>query len=317
MKRRMKRIVNAGDRFGYVTVLEEVQRDAHGHRSYRCKCDCGNVFVTTAGNLYSNPNHRCRKCASSLSGKPRENLVGKVFPAWEVLSENGYVGKVFTYKCKCRRCGNISIRNVGQIKARKSALCEKCGPDYHFEINGDTAQGTLPDGTKFLIDTEDVPWVSKKYWHMGKGNYIIGENAERFHRSILGITDSKIFVDHINRDRLDCRKKNLRAVTPRENSYNHSKVSSNRTGYIGVYYSTHSRTYEVKVGYNGKRIYLGSSNDNLQKLAQMYNVAATFLFGDYVGELNDVPPADEWLVKKVQEKCMKYIDTTDNDSFAA
>jgi hypothetical protein len=62
----------------------------------------------------------------------------------------------------------------------------------------------------------------------------------------------------------------------------------------------------VKVGYNHKRIKLGSSPNDLITLAQMYNIGAQFLFGEYVGELNDVPPPSEDLVRQVMEKCQKY-----------
>ena len=113
-------------------------------------------------------------------------------------------------------------------------------------------------------------------------------------------------VDHINRDRKDCRRENLRVISPFGNSCNHKLFGTNKTGYTGVYYSRHSGRYEVKVGYNNKRIRLGTSKDDLITLAQMYNIGAQFFFGEYVGELNDVPPPSEDLVRQVIEKCQKF-----------
>jgi 5-methylcytosine-specific restriction endonuclease McrA len=41
-----KRIVNIGERFGKLTLLEETGKDRHGNRLFKCKCDCGNITVT-------------------------------------------------------------------------------------------------------------------------------------------------------------------------------------------------------------------------------------------------------------------------------
>ena len=73
-----------------------------------------------------------------------------------------------------------------------------------------------------------------------------------------------------------------------------------------MYYSSYADRFEVKIGYKRKRIRLGSSKNDLVKLAQMYNVAANYLFGEYVGELNSVPPAPQSLVDATIDKCMKY-----------
>ena len=119
----------------------------------------------------------------------------------------------------------------------------------------------------------------------------------------------KVMVDHINRNRKDCRRENLRIISTFGNSCNHSLFETNKTGYTGVYYSKCANRYEVKVGYGRKRIKLGSSKDDLITLAQMYNIGAAFFFGEYVGALNDVPDPPEELVTRVIAKCQKYLKT--------
>ena len=61
------------------------------------------------------------------------------------------------------------------------------------------------------------------------------------------------------------------------------------------------------IGY--KRILLGSTKDEekLVTLAQMYNIGASFFFGDYAGALNDVPVPPDDLVKRIVTKCQKYM----------
>ena len=92
-----------------------------------------------------------------------------------------------------------------------------------------------------------------------------------------------------------------------QNSANHSLFQTNKTGYTGVYYSKCAGRYEVKVGYGGKRIKLGSSKDDLVTLAQMYNIGASFFFGEYAGALNNVPEPSDKLIKAVIEKCQKNV----------
>lgn len=54
------------------------------------------------------------------------------------------------------------------------------------------------------------------------------------HRYILGITDSKIEVDHKNGDGLDNTRNNIRACTRSQNAKNRRLNKDNTTGYKGV-----------------------------------------------------------------------------------
>src|SRR5450631_2654084 len=69
-----------------------------------------------------------------------------------------------------------------------------------------------------LIDRSDWALVSKyRDWHLHNFGYATTTTYRNnrkvtllLHRVILGITDRKITVDHISRDKLDCRRANLR-----------------------------------------------------------------------------------------------------------
>ena len=84
-----------------------------------------------------------------------------------------------------------------------------------------------------------------------------------------------------------------------------------------MYYSRCGKRYEVKVGYNRKRIKLGSSKDNIILLAGMYNIAARYLFGEYVGELNDVPDPPQKIIDSVIEKCKTYKESKEASAISA
>ena len=307
----MKTTIEIGQKYGRFTVIAEAARDRHGNRRFRCRCECGNEADYTVSFIRNKPNRFCRKCAPHTGGLPKPDFAGKTINGWDVLEDYAHKNGVYYFKCRCVRCGTVSIRSAGQIRVSKTDRCEHCPPMYGFKIEGKVATGILPNGDAFIIDAEDIEKVSQLTWRTDKKGYISHANkAEKgntmLHRLIAGVNDPSDIVDHINRNRMDCRKSNLRVISPFGNSCNHKLFETNKTGYTGVYYSRHSSRYEVKVGYNNRRILLGTSRDDLITLAQMYNIGAQFFFGEYVGELNDVPPPSEKLVRQVIEKCQKY-----------
>lgn len=50
----------------------------------------------------------------------------------------------------------------------------------------------------------------------------------------MGVDDSKLEVDHINGNKWDNRKCNLRIVTHADNTKNRKLSSRNKSGYTGV-----------------------------------------------------------------------------------
>ena len=194
--------------------------------------------------------------------------------------------------------------------------------NYNFVVENDVARGTLPDGTLFLIDADKVELVSNYFFHSGDRGYIYtlkGNNTEckvMLHWLVLGHLKRPDFqVDHINRDKTDCRVSNLRAATNQQNSMNRKKSCNNTSGYKGAYFNKFNGYYMSKICVNYHQIYPYRSH-NLIECAQAYNVAAKLLFGEFAGELNDVPPASETIISKVYEKCRPYILEDDSAVYA-
>ncbi len=204
---------------------------------------------------------------------------------------------------KCRWCAN-------RIKAQMS----HGSPNYRFEVDGAVAVGTLPSGDHFVIDAEDIPLVSQRHWYKKSDqNYIISDSKDggrliqriRLHRFLMGLSENdERVVDHINRNPMDCRKSNMRIATQSQNCLNKSIRSDNNTGYIGV--SKNSGKYEADIWIAGQYIRLGRANEP-KICAQMYNHAAKLLFGEFVGELNNVPEPTQEIKKLVEKRCKPHI----------
>ncbi len=304
--------INIGDKLGTLFVLEEYERGKFGHRQYKVRCDCNKEYICSRATLLR-ASPRCAECArNNTPPRPPKLSVGDILNNWEVVSVR-YDAVIMEnrYNCRCLLCGNISEKNHSEIRLRKGKPCQKCTPDYHFSINGNAAYGILPNGEKFVIDTEDVERVSEIYWHMGKDRYIISSEknapSHRLHNYVMKFfPQPMVYIDHINRNRSDCRKSNLRIVTTQQNNMNTSIIRSSETGLRGITFDKSIKKYIARIGLNDKRIYLGSSSDPIV-CAQMYNCAAPIIFGEFAGELNDVPEPPAWIKKKIEEKCKPYM----------
>jgi hypothetical protein len=100
-----------------------------------------------------------------------------------------------------------------------------------------------------------------------------------------------IQVDHINRNRLDNRRENLRFVTDSQQSINRGKVMICKgrvatSKYKGVYWEKNSRKFRVRISFNGKRIQVGYFTSEVEA-ALAYNDAIQRFYGEYAA-LNQV-----------------------------
>ena len=92
------------------------------------------------------------------------------------------------------------------------------------------------------------------------------------------ILDRRYVVDHINRDRLDCRNNNLRECTFAENSRNKSVYKNRSDGFTGVYHN--GKKYIPTVRLNGELKKFGAY-DTLEEAVDVRIKAANELFGEF------------------------------------
>lgn len=117
---------------------------------------------------------------------------------------------------------------------------------------------TLSNGKQTIVDDEDFEELSKYRWHFTGGYAFRHKNnkKEYIHR-ILNETPHGLVTDHINRNKLDNRKSNLRSATVSQNGANAKKKDGCRSKYKGVTWHKPNSTWKARITVKGKEIYLG------------------------------------------------------------
>ncbi len=119
----------------------------------------------------------------------------------------------------------------------------------------------LTQGKYTLIDNEDFERLNLQKWYFHSTGYAVRTDNKNkkgiyLHRFILN-TSKKIETDHINGNKLDNRKSNLRVCTMMQNRKNRRKQCGVYSNYKGVYWSKGSKKWFVSITSNKKRFYLG------------------------------------------------------------
>lgn len=135
----------------------------------------------------------------------------------------------------------------------------------------------LTQGQVALIDDDDAPLIMRYRWQYQARGYAVGRvNGQQvyMHRFLLNAPPG-LQVDHINGNRLDNSRANLRLVTPRQNRQNSLPRPHHLKGI-----SWEKQRWRVRIHVDGQCLNLGSYSDP-HHAALLYDAAARHFFGDY------------------------------------
>lgn len=154
--------------------------------------------------------------------------------------------------------------------------------------------GGLKGHGKFaLVDDEMYPILSLYKWHLGVSGYPVGYIKEIYsygmnanilmHNMIMGIPLKGYSTDHINRDKLDNRKENLRTVSSSINTLNrNNRVATSK--YRGVHYDKWNccagKNWVAQININKRRKSLGYFRTEIEA-AIAYNAKSLEVYGEY------------------------------------
>jgi len=157
---------------------------------------------------------------------------------------------------------------------------------YLLKLHGKLAT----DESFAKVSLKWIDLVDKHKWYLGSNGYPFayikhnsgGTSRVPLHRYIHCLHSgfwTDLYVDHINRDKLDATDNNLREATAAENSYNKSHSNPNHN----IKYNESKNKFEVKIT-KDKIIHKINNIDTIDEAKNIYNLMAEELFGRFAPE---------------------------------
>lgn len=196
---------------------------------------------------------------------------------------------------KCSECNETkNVRNLRGIPYckrhynqmyRYNRIIDKTIYDSNdIEIDGDIAKIIIRDKyqniiNECIIDVCDVSIVSNYKWYQSGGYSVtksIGQDKGIDIANVL-FGQYDVIFDHINHNRMDNRRSNLRIVTAHQNAMNQGKKTTNTSGVIGISKQNTGKKWTATLTYNYKPIWLGCyENFDTAVLARLKGEAIYF-----------------------------------------
>lgn len=125
----------------------------------------------------------------------------------------------------------------------------------------------LTQGKYVLVDDSDFEWLSQWKWYFCNGyamrNKLDRTGLIRMHR-LINNTPKGLFTDHINRNKLDNQRHNLRTVNKSLNEHNTEVRKNSKSGVKGIFWEKRRKKWRSEIMINHKSIFVGYFN-NLSK----------------------------------------------------
>lgn len=117
----------------------------------------------------------------------------------------------------------------------------------------------LTQGQYALVDDEDFEYLNQWKWYLHSVGYAVRNipSGQVYMHRLINNTPKGLLTDHINRNKLDNQRTNLRTVNKSINAVNTGLRSTNKSGCKGVSWSKLHNKWEAYIWKNSKKYHLG------------------------------------------------------------
>lgn len=137
----------------------------------------------------------------------------------------------------------------------------------------------LTKGYFAIVDDDDYARLAVFKWHVNKGYACRTNRKISMHRVVLNNFDMSMDIDHVNGNKSDNRKANLRIASRTLNLINRPGRGGTST-FKGVSWSWRQRRWRAQISVNRRKIYLGYFLDEVEA-AMAYDAAAKQHCGEF------------------------------------
>lgn len=132
-----------------------------------------------------------------------------------------------------------------------------------------------------LVSNEDYEYLNQFPWCVaGPGYPQTGQLGKKYMHQVIMNPSKGFTVDHIDGNKFNNQRNNLRVCTSFQNSKNHLIHKANTSGYKGVSWMKNKKRWRAYIKLNYKQIWLGLF-DTREEAAKAYNQAALKYFGEF------------------------------------
>jgi hypothetical protein len=157
-----------------------------------------------------------------------------------------------------------------------------------FPMRDDSSIREIPltHGRVALVDAHDYDFLSVFKWHLNWHGYAVREVNIHGFRTLVGmhryvmLPDPGQDTDHVNGDKLDNRRSNLRTCHRQENTRNVDKRSGGTSRFKGVHWHPGAQKWRAMICVNKRSIHIGYFSTQ-EEAAVAYNEKARELFREY------------------------------------